>query len=274
MAQFSRRTILAATDLLTDRTHSGIDRFALEHGLEAIAQGASKVDKTNAIGKYLVQNPLVNNDYGENLSDSVVIATLKTAIDRSSSEYPFVFRFADFQANFAALHRGLERDGFTVEDGTLRRILPGMIDLPAADDEVHLLLDRFGLLVPRGHLDQGITAHVRGQWAAANAQFRTFIESLLDEIAFRSPAQPGGCPAAGHARRQWLANVTPPFFIASLNEWSHDGKGFFEAFFRRLHPEGSHPGLSDEEDSTFRFHLVLLVGRHLLRRLQTMVGRP
>ena len=156
MAQFSRRTILAATDLLTDRTHSGIDPFALEHGLEAIAQGASKVDKTNAIGKYLVQNPLVNNDYGENLSDSVVIATLKTAIDRSSSEYPFVFRFADFQANFAALHRGLERDGFTVEDGTLRRILPGMIDLPAADDEVHLLLDRFGLLVPRGHLDQGI----------------------------------------------------------------------------------------------------------------------
>ena len=81
-----------------------------------------------------------------------------------------------------------ERDGFTVEDGTLRRILPGMIDLPAADDEVHLLLDRFGLLVPRGHLDQGITAHVRGQWAAANAQFRTFVESLLDEIAFRAPA--------------------------------------------------------------------------------------
>lgn len=274
MAQFSRRTILAAADLLADRTNSGIDRFALEHGLEAVAQGPSKLDKTNAIGRYLIQNPLVSDEYGENLSDSVVIAIIQGAIERSSSGYPVVFNSADYEVSFAALHHGLKRDGFTVEDGTLRRILPGMIDLPAADDEVHLLLDRFGLLVPRGHLDQGITAHVRGQWAAANAQFRTFIESLLDEIAVRAPTQRGGYPAAGHARRQWLANVAPPFFIAGLNEWSHDGKGFFEAFFRRLHPEGSHPGLSDEEDSTFRFHLVLLVGRHLLRRLQTMVGRP
>ncbi len=189
MAQFSRRTILAATDLLTDRTHSEIDRFALEHGIEAVAQGPSRVDKTNAIGRYLIQNPLVNNEYGENLSDSVVIAILGRAIERSFNGYPAEFSFADFQASFSALHRGLERDGFTVEDGTLRRILPGIIDLPAADDEVHLLLDRFGFAVPKGHLDQGVTAHVRSQWAAANAQFRTFIESLLDEIALRAPAR-------------------------------------------------------------------------------------
>jgi hypothetical protein len=40
-----------------------------------------------------------------------------------------------------------------------------------------------------------------------------------------------------------------------------------QAFFRRLHPAGSHPGLSDEDDSTFRLHLVLLVARNLLRRI-------
>lgn len=274
MAQFSRRTILAAADLLADRIHSEIDRFALEHGLETVAIGASKADKTNAIGRYLIQNPLLNNEYGENLSDAVVMAILGRAIDRSFRGYPAEFSFVDFQSQFAALNRGLERDGFTVEDGVLRRILPEIVDLPAADDEVHLLLERFGLAVPGGHLDQGISAHVRGQWAAANAQFRTFVESLLDEIALRAPAPPGGYLPTGHARRQWLANVTPPFFIPALNEWSHDGKGFFEAFFRRLHPEGSHPGLSDEEDSTFRLHLVLLAGRHLLRRLQTMIGRP
>ena len=131
MAQFSRRTILAATDLLTDRTHSEIDRFALEHGLEAVAQGASKVDKTNALGRYLIQNPLLNNEYGENLSDSVVIAIVGRAIERSFNGYPAEFSFAAFGTGFAALHRGLERDGFTVEDGTLRRILPGIIDLPA-----------------------------------------------------------------------------------------------------------------------------------------------
>jgi hypothetical protein len=274
MAQFSRRTILSATDILADRTNSEIDRFALEHGLESVAVGPSKADKTNAIGHYLIKNPLLNNEYEENLSDAVIIAILGRAIERSFSGYPSVFSFTDFQSHFAVLNRGLERDGFTVEDGTLRRTLPGIVDLPSAEDEVHLLLDRFGLQVPGVHLDQGISAHVRGQWPGANAQFRTFIESLLDEIALRAPAPTGGYPPTGHARRQWLANVTPPFFIAELNEWSHDGKGFFEAFFRRLCPEGSHPGLSNEEDSTFRFHLVLLVGRHLLRRLQAMVGRP
>jgi hypothetical protein len=36
---------------------------------------------------------------------------------------------------------------------------------------------------------------------------------------------------------------------------------------RRLHPQGADPGLSDEDDSTVRLHLVLLVGRQLLRRV-------
>ena len=36
----------------------------------------------------------------------------------------------------------------------------------------------------------------------------------------------------------------------------------------RSHPSGSHPGLSDEDDCTFRLHLVLLVSRLLLQRLR------
>jgi hypothetical protein len=37
--------------------------------------------------------------------------------------------------------------------------------------------------------------------------------------------------------------------------------GFNEGFFRRVQPAGAHPGLSDEGDSTFRLHPVLLVFR-------------
>jgi len=37
------------------------------------------------------------------------------------------------------------------------------------------------------------------------------------------------------------------------------------ARYRRLHHHGAHPSLSDENDSTFRLHLVLLVARLLLR---------
>lgn len=79
--------------------------------------------------------------------------------------------------------RALERAGFVLESGQLRRTLPDTLDLPAADDEVHLLLNRYQLATPLGHLDQAIDSHARGNWAAANGQVRSFLESLLDEIA-------------------------------------------------------------------------------------------
>lgn len=56
--------------------------------------------------------------------------------------------------------------------------------------EIHALLDQFQFSTTKGHLDQGIAAHSRGDWAAANAQFRAFVESMFDEIARHL-----GCPA-------------------------------------------------------------------------------
>jgi hypothetical protein len=267
MAQFSRRTILAATDLLGNFfTHSGIDRFLLDHGLENSIGGSSKESRGNELAKYLIKDPEVRNEYGENLTDAVVSALVGRAIVGSYSGYPREFSFEEFQKGYPALHRALERDGFTVQGGELRRTLPEVLDLPRADDEVHTLLDQYGFTVSKGHLDQGIAAHARGDWAAANAQFRPFIESLFDSIA-EHVASGAAVPAPGNQRRQWLANRTPPFFLTDLNEWSGQGTGFIEGFYRRLHPQGAHPGLSDEEDSTFRLHLVLLVARNLLRRL-------
>jgi hypothetical protein len=65
--------------------------------------------------------------------------------------------------------------------------------------------------LPTNSLDEAerIAAHIRGDWAAANAQFRTFIESLFDEIARHS-----GCPAAkatNGLRRTWLAKEVRRF---------------------------------------------------------------
>ena len=173
-----------------------------------------------------------------------------------------------------AFFRALRRDGFIRdENGVLRRTLPEVLDLPAADDEVHVLRDRYQFTTPKGHLDQAIRAHSEGDWAAANSQFRTFLESLFDEIAVC--LDPGNAPAArtGETRRQLLANLPAPFLSRDLNEWSDDGKNFVNCTFKRLHPQGSHPGLSDEEDSTFRLHLVLLTARVFLRRLDATLGR-
>jgi hypothetical protein len=160
--------------------------------------------------------------------------------------------------------RALERDGFAIDEGKLRRALPENLDLPAADDEVHVLLARYQFVTTRGHLDQAIDAHARGQWAATNAQVRTFFESLLDEAALRLDPAAASLPSSEN-RRQCLGRLG--FLRADLNEWSADGKNFINGTMRRLHPDGPHPGLSDEEDSTFRLHLVLLVSRLLLRRI-------
>jgi hypothetical protein len=55
-------------------------------------------------------------------------------------------------------------------------------------------------------------------------------------------------------------------WMMRLTEWDDDGKGFINGLVRRLHPHGSHPGLSGQDDSTFRLHTILLVARLLLAR--------
>jgi hypothetical protein len=178
----------------------------------------------------------------------------------------------DYQSDLSFV-RALERAGYLIEDRQLRRTLPQAIDLPAADDEVHALLTKYNFTTPLGHLDQAITAHGRGDWAASNGQIRSSLESLLDEIAYLIiPTAPRG-PNQGEARRESLANCQPPFLSTDLNEWGNQGKNLVNGAFKRLHPQGAHPGLSDEEDSTFRLHLVLLLSRLFLRRLDALPRR-
>ena len=133
-----------------------------------------------------------------------------------------------------------------------------------ADDEVHQLLALHGFATACGHLDQALNAHVRGDWAAANAQLRTFMEDLLDEIA--GSLQPDEAKRlTSENRRALLAKIG--FLSKERKEWTPDGKNYVNGMFKMLHTEGSHKGLSDMEHSTFRLHLALVTARTFLRRL-------
>ena len=146
----------------------------------------------------------------------------------------------------------------------LRAALPDEVDLPACDDEVHQLLKQFGFVVPLGHLNQAIDAHARGDWAAANSQIRSFLEGLVGDIAQHiEPQLKGQSPSAENCR-SLLAELG--FLSKNRNERAADGK-FLSGVFKMLHTDGSHPGLSDEDHSTFRLHLALITGRAPLRRL-------
>ena len=123
----------------------------------------------------------------------------------------------------------------------------------------------FGFAEPLGHLGQGIEAHARGDWAAANAQFRTFLEGLFDGIAFHKGADKSAQPSSEN-RRAFLAKLG--YLSETRNEWTQDGKNYINGLFKMLHTDGSHPGLSDEDHSTFRLHIVLVTARTFLRRLR------
>lgn len=116
-----------------------------------------------------------------------------------------------------------------------------------------------------GHLNQAVSGHGRGDWAAANSQLRTFVESLLEEIAIDVGVT--NVPAMT-AENRLRALQKLGFLSRSRKEWLGDGKGFINGLIKMLHTEGSHPGLSDADHSTFRLHVVLVTARLLLRRLQ------
>lgn len=180
MPIFSRRTILAATDILTGFGHADLTRFLLEYDLDGVGDAGSLRDRANAIARHLLRNPEATDEEGRNLTDSMVSRLVEHAISRNTEGAGF--HFDEFSNRYADLERALERDGFTVEDGQLRRTLPAALDMLAADDEVNSLLHQYDYVVPLGHLDQAIAAHARSEWAAANGQLRSFIESLLDHM--------------------------------------------------------------------------------------------
>jgi hypothetical protein len=92
------------------------------------------------------------------------------------------------------------------------------------------------------------------------------MEGLLDELALRVDPQRAAQLPSSENRRSMLADHG--FLSKSRNEWAPDGKSYINGMFKMLHTDGSHPGLSDEDHSTFRLHLCLITGRTLLRRFQ------
>lgn len=260
---FTRKTVLAVTENLPEK-HADFERLLMEFSIEEVIPKGYLKERSLAVAKYLLANPAASTPDGKNLTDEFVRTWVETTVKNFWSE-------DDLEKRYPKVYRALKADGFSVDilAKNLRPDHPPELNIAEANDEIHELLDQNVFSRSRGHLDQGISAHAQGDWAAANAQFRTYFESLLEEIAGRLATRTGqAAPATGQPTRQFLGNQG--FFISGLNEWdpSASSKGFIESLFKRLHPEGSHPGLSDQDDSTFRLHLVLLITRLLLRRIQ------
>lgn len=268
MVQFSPNTIIELIRAFDFRTHARLKQVALQFDLgQPLGEDSLGIEKkeTNLM-EYLIQNPGLKGPQGSNL-------VLELA------EFLFEQRCGDEWDNktpekaFPRLVNALKRDGYAVDGLKLRSVLPDSIPVAQQEDEITHLLKKHGFTTALGHLEQAIAAHTRGDWAAANGQLRSFVEEMFDRIAHELSGGSTATLQGSHARREWLATCSPAFFESTLNEWEAGGKGFVQGFWRRLQPAGSHPGLSDETDCTFRLHLVVIVAGHYLRRFDQRLGR-
>jgi hypothetical protein len=250
---FSRTTILELIKALNFKTHDEIERFVFELEMDGVVQGEYIKQKETSISKYLLANTGAKGPSGSDLMIDVVEYLLKKA--------PYTgYEHAD-------LVNALKKDGYELTESSVRKSLPSKIPLAESEDNLVKILKKRNLNIALGHYEQAIAAHGRGEWAAANAQLRTFVEEFFNRVHTLINA---GLATDTQQRKIELAKVG--FFAADYNEFLHNGTGFVEGFWKRLHPQGSHPGLSEQADSTFRLHLVLLVIHHFAERLDNVLA--
>jgi hypothetical protein len=265
--RFSRRTILAANRVLECVTQGELTRFLPELGPEfprrVRDEPLSKTKRLNAFMGVYDEGPDRLVEGGDGIQDAVVeraALLVRHDLEFEEDEAP------PWYVNQQEFCHRLEMDGFVISGGKLRASLPDDVDLPATQDELHRLLTKHKMSMALGHLDQALHAHAKGKWASANGQIRTFFDALLDESCERIEPNAKAL-GSGQPRRTQLA--AKGFLSRELNEWGDNGLAFINGLVKRLHPQGSHPGLSDPDDSTFRLHVVLLTARFFLRRFDT-----
>ena len=280
----SKRTLLELIRVIETFTQNEIDRIYIVFGWHQIitkfgTPAPTKSQKTTQIYSHLTKDERSNGPF----SESIELDLLQYVVDeffRNNSafgipgyrEYNFDGPPISHENAFNQYHKSLANllrlDGFTVEKKMVKKLLPAQIAESRLETELEFNLKRFSFTRSEGHLIQAISNYTQGNWAGANSQFRTFIESLLVELCSKLlPENPAR--TAAQAITLLSQTVNPPFLNRELNEVPKE-KGtdsFVYGLWVRLHPEGSHPGLSDEEDCTFRYHISIVFANYLLNRL-------
>src|SRR3989442_7410607 len=183
MAQaFSRKTVLAAIDALPF-SHADMTRFLLELGPQYATRAGESISMQKRLNELMT---VYDKDPDQRLGEGELLSEVIVAKAVSFIEPPSEYAWSEPQAELPrimALRSALARDGYTIVDRTIRRMLPVELGIAAAEDETTRLLKTGPFPTSRGHLEQALDAHGRGDWAAANSQIRSFYESLFDEIA-------------------------------------------------------------------------------------------
>lgn len=282
MSEFNRMTVVAAAEIIEGmKTQAAFTSLALQWGVDDRCGTGSVQSKANAMAQVaLNENPQVHTLKGLQALDRAMIE-LATGADKNVRR--------NKHDAWSRLVAGLRFDGFEVVEKQvpdpvgreslfggdrlvtvleLTRMLPADVpdlDFREAESEIVQLLDRLGFVVAKGHLGQALSAFQRGEWSSANGELRNFYESYLNEIAAGLGYADSG---DSKAKRDFLGGLQPPFLLSDYNEWHNNNQKpqYVQGLMSRMHPHGGHPGLSEEEDATFRLQISLVTARLFLRR--------
>lgn len=278
MNDFNRMTIVAAAEVVASfNSHNDMEVLEVQWGISGRCNASSKSGRVAALARIAADEDIkVMTENG--------LVTLTRALVELAIKAPEHARRADSWRKLAA---GLRFDGFEIIEQeteieansrwggtkietvrTLARMLP--VDVPElefreAENEIVQLLDRHRFTVARGHLRLAISAFQRGEWSPANGELRKFYESYLNEIADKLGYSGD---QDSKAKRDFLGVLEPPFLLSDYNEWHANNQKpqYVQGLMSRMHPHGGHPGLSEEEDATFRLQIILVTARLFLRR--------
>ena len=189
--RFARTTLVAAAELLGMHSQAAFNQMVVRLELEAEIPEDTSMSVAKKCGRLA---RIVARDAGRevetregpmSLREAVVLEAVAVAEERSQWKEQTVLEQLLARDGYAL--RWVERKGDRGPWGgcsaTLVAALPPELADEDTDDEVRGLLGARGFSTSRGHLEQAVGAHARGDWAAANGQIRTFIESLVVEVA-------------------------------------------------------------------------------------------
>lgn len=287
MENFSIKTVSTALNILKENyTKDKLNQRAIELGIQnpdlmyskrdvivSILQQISKKDEnTNDVLASLEQQSL-NRQENQRNKKEIVEDAIECINNGTSEKLILKLKNSLYYDGFSLTVEEVEDDhGNLHKNYSLRRTLPNIngIDFNKINDELTDLLKKHNMQIQLGHLNQAIENFDACNWAASNAQIRTFFESSLSHISVAL-----GCDISetDYNKRNYLGRLENPFLLDSLNEWkasSHKPQ-FVQGLMARLHPEGSHSGLSNEDDCFFRLQITMIAARLFLKRFDKRV---
>lgn len=272
---FSKQTLSFVPQCLP-KTHAELEQFMIYHDLDdkiKVDPGRNTLPKiSNAIMNYLINNQDENDSFGNNICISVMTDIIHDLLihDRFDEDVNEFKAMKDF-------YRYLRLDGYDIdfEKNELIASFPENIEINKKDDSIQNFLYDYGFSITKGHYDNAKSSYVNGNLAASCSQLRSFIESLLMDMAnYIKDVEKNNQnlsnikPEDAIRAMQVLAKCQSPILDKSLNEWMGDGKGYFEAFWKRLHPLGSHPGIPSLNELVYRYQLVIINSQQLIDRFK------